>query len=132
MTVKCPCCNAMLDINIVTETVQAVPSTPIDFDSIIYLVCKRSNLSRRQIGAKNRQREVVYARQKIYWLGKKFCTCTLKHMGKTLVQQDHTTVIHSINQLQNLMDTDDNVRTDVASLCKELEAMRFAEPELVG
>ncbi len=68
---------------------------------------------------KSRKRELVFARQLIMYFMRKYTKMSLKSIGSEFAgtsngkKKDHTTVIHSIRTVNNLMDTDEGIRTQV-------------------
>lgn len=69
--------------------------------------------------SKCRKREIVVARQLIMTFFKKYTKMSLKSIGQEFCgerpgkRKDHTTVIHSIQTVKDLCDTDDNFSREV-------------------
>lgn len=84
-------------------------------EKIIVTVCNHFTLPVAQVKSKSREQELVYARHIIFYLLRKYASMTLKSAG-ALFNRDHTTVIHSVETLNNLMDTEPNVRDEVELL----------------
>lgn len=79
---------------------------------IIHAVCNYFLLTIDQVYAKNRKREIVTARQVSMWLMKKYTKMSLKSIGGVF-HLDHTTVIHSVTTINNLIETDPVFKNDV-------------------
>lgn len=75
---------------------------------VLQLICDKFNVSHEQMKSTSRRRDTVNARQMYaYWL-RTFPKMTLTDIAKEIrdVPFDHTTVIHSIYQIKNLIDTE--------------------------
>ncbi len=84
-------------------------------EMIIKIVCDHFKLNAEKLKSKHRAKELVYARHVIFHFIRKHTSMTLKSAG-LLFNRDHTTVIHSIETLSDLMDTEPNVRTEIELL----------------
>ena len=70
---------------------------------------------------KTRKRNIVQARQLSMYLAKNFTKNSLKIIGKHFGGRDHSTVIHSCQMVQNLMDTDSEFKDSVKELEKKIQ-----------
>jgi chromosomal replication initiator protein len=68
-----------------------------------------------------RARQVVLPRQVAMYLAKKMTTMSLPEIGKNFGGRDHTTVLHAIRKIEELMATNENIAEDIALLMKILE-----------
>lgn len=64
------------------------------------------------IGSKSRERKYCYPRQIISWFLRTKTHMTLVEIGH-IFETDHTTVINSLKTINNLRQTDGNVRDDI-------------------
>jgi len=78
----------------------------LTIENIQKMVCEYFHIQYDRLLAKTRKREVVQARQITMYFAKKFTKNSLKHIGEHFGGFDHTTVIHSCQTVENLMDTD--------------------------
>ena len=76
-----------------------------------------SKTSEDVICSRSRKQEIVYMRQLAIYLSSKHTEQSTVQIGNRLGGRNHATVIHSINQIRNLIDTDEKTRQDI----KELE-----------
>lgn len=83
---------------------------PISFDYIMDCVSHVMGIPKENIMRKSRKRELTEARNLFIILARNCTKATLKRIGDYLDGKDHTTIIHSINTYNNLMDTDDHYR----------------------
>lgn len=84
-------------------------NAPINHNDIIFFVCDYFNMTREQLFARNRARNVREARFMCFVMMRHYTTMTLKAIGQVF-KLDHTTVIHGITTHKNLMDTEDNYK----------------------
>ncbi len=85
----------------------------LTIQNIQKMVCEFYNIPYERLMAKTRKREVVQARQITMFLAKKFTKSSLKNIGEHFGGFDHTTVIHSCQTVENLMDTDTEYKEQV-------------------
>lgn len=82
---------------------------------IIETVCNHYKISPEKLKSKNRSKELVHTRHVIFYFLRKYTNITLKAAG-LLFNRDHTTVIHSVEHLGDIMDTEPNVKSEVEQL----------------
>ncbi len=90
-------------------------------ENIQKLVCSYFSMPYDRLLAKTRRREVVQARQITMYLAKKFTKSSLKNIGQHFGGFDHTTVIHSCQTVENLMDTDTSYKEQVQEIQHKLQ-----------
>jgi chromosomal replication initiation ATPase DnaA len=83
--------------------------TEVDIREAICIVC---NVTWDQVIKSDRYRNLVIARQLYCYFVKKFTQLTLREIGKHIGDRDHTTVIHSIDSLNNLIDSKNEEAVD--------------------
>lgn len=72
---------------------------------------------------KTRKKEVAMARQVAMYFAKEFTDYSLKQIGQYFGGRDHSTVIHALQSVQNLIHTNDSFRKSVNELKKQLHSM---------
>lgn len=88
--------------NIVGEEPQGL--TP---DTILRTVCEYFNITREQLVAPTRKRQIVQARQiAMYECRNLIPNCSLSTIGAELGGKDHATVVHACSTVQDLIQTD--------------------------
>ncbi|MEL6413198.1 MAG: helix-turn-helix domain-containing protein, partial [Bacteroidota bacterium] len=65
---------------------------------------------------KSRKREVVLARQTAMYLSKKYTNHSLKSIGDYFGGRDHSTVIHALQTINDLLDTNPPFRRSLEDL----------------
>jgi chromosomal replication initiator protein len=83
-----------------------VRKTPIKMEHILDAVCEVCNTSMAVLKKRNRKRELVMARHFICYFLRKETGLSLKSIGN-LFGHDHTTVIHGVNTITNLLCVED-------------------------
>ena len=98
------------------------PDRKMPAEQIIDLVCAETGVAYSLVLNKTRKREVVITRQLIAFYCKGCCGLSLKSIGELIGGKDHTTVIHSVNTIQDLLDSNDKpVSILAARINKRLE-----------
>jgi hypothetical protein len=73
---------------------------------ILNAVAEEWGVTVTQIQSKSRKREYVEARQIYCKLARKLTGAPLLTIGETLEGRDHTTILHSVNHINDMIDTD--------------------------
>ncbi|MCJ2163126.1 MULTISPECIES: chromosomal replication initiator protein DnaA [unclassified Pseudodesulfovibrio] len=77
----------------------AVQNSAPDFDQIIDFICKSYSLSKEELRAKSRKRQVVLARNTAFYLARKHTDLSLKSIGDRLGRK-HSTVLKGITKVE--------------------------------
>lgn len=96
-------------------------SREVSIDYIQKTVCEYFNVPVDTLKEKTRKRMVVQARQLSMFLAKNYTKNSLKVIGKHFGGRDHSTVIHSCQAVQNLIDTDQDFRESVNDIQKKIQ-----------
>jgi chromosomal replication initiator protein len=118
--------NRQLTLDLAKEVVRSVTNAPssrqLTIDDIKQEVSAYYNQKVDLLSAKTRKHEVVLARQMSMYLAKNLTQMSLKSIGMHFGGRDHTTVLHSCQQIMNYIDTDKKIRQDVEFLKKALRS----------
>jgi chromosomal replication initiator protein len=118
--------NRELSLDLAKEVVRTVTNAPssrqLTIEDIKTEVSTYYNQPIELLSAKTRKHEVVLARQMCMFLAKNLTQMSLKSIGMHFGGRDHTTVLHSCQQIVNYIDTDKKVRQDVDYLKKALRS----------
>src|SRR6202007_2091896 len=90
-------------------------------ENIQKMVCEYYHIQYDKLLAKTRKREIVQARQITMYLAKKFTKCSLNNIGEHFGGFDHTTVIHSCQTVENLMDSDTEYKDSILELQQKVQ-----------
>lgn len=96
-------------------------SREVSIDYIQKTVCEYFDVPLDKLKEKTRKRAIVQARQLSMYLAKNFTKNSLKIIGKHFGGRDHSTVIHSCQAIQNLLDTDTDFKDNVEDIQKKIQ-----------
>lgn len=95
--------------------------TELKIEDIQNMVCDFYGVSYDALLSTSRKREIVQARQITMYLAKKFTKNSLKSIGEHFAGKDHTTVIHSCQTVENLMDTDGEYKDKLEEIMQKVQ-----------
>ncbi len=101
--------NLPISLEVAKEIVRQVVGeikTHITIEDIQRVVCQYFDIPENYIRAKNRKQEVVIARQYAMYLCKEITNSSLKTIGLHFGGRDHSTVIHAIQTIEDLISSD--------------------------
>jgi chromosomal replication initiator protein len=90
-------------------------------ENIQKMVCDYYHVAYERLLTKTRKREVVLARQITMYFAKKYTKQSLKTIGDHFGGFDHTTVIHSCQTVENLMETDMEYKENLLELQQKVQ-----------
>ncbi len=93
----------------------------VNADYVQKFVSDFFDVSVELLKAKTRKREIVVARQVGMYLTKEFTNMSLKSIGYHYGGRDHTTVIHAISTVNDMMDTDQKFYAMMQDLLKKVK-----------
>jgi chromosomal replication initiator protein len=87
------------------EHILDAPTKRLNSSQILNSVCKFYAISPSLVCGKLRFRSIVEARMVAAYLlrSDRYLNLSLKHIGMILGNKDHTTIIHSVKQIENIM-----------------------------
>ncbi len=116
-----------IDLQLARETIKHIiqkvderrPETAdVDIENIQKVVCQYFNVKEEEIKGKSRTQNIVKARQIAMYLCKEYTELSLKAIGYHFGGRDHSTVIHAIQTISDLIEVDSSIRQDVSALMK--------------
>lgn len=93
----------------------------ISIDSLQKIVADYFRLGVEKLKEKTRKREVVQARQIAMYFAKHYTKSSLKTIGLHFGGRDHSTVIHALHTVDDLMATDKEFRRYVEDIKKKIQ-----------
>jgi chromosomal replication initiator protein len=93
----------------------------VSVENIKALVATHFNIPVEQLQSKTRLRDVVVARQLSMYLAKNYTNDSLKAIGASFGGRDHSTVLHSLKTVRDMMDTDQVFKDKVNFLVKKVQ-----------
>lgn len=104
--------------DIVTEI-----DSEVNIDYIQKTVCDYYNISLDDLKSKSRKKEIVIARQVAMFLSKGYTNHSLKSIGYHFGGRDHSTVIHSVQSVDDMIDTNPEFSFSIDELRKKLKRL---------
>ena len=92
----------------------------INVEFIQNLVASHFNLNIQELLSPRRSRSLARPRQIAMYLAKQHTTNSLPDIGRKFSNRDHTTVIHAVKKIDELIKKDNDIRESVAELKKKL------------
>jgi chromosomal replication initiator protein len=93
----------------------------VGIDYIQKTVSDYFNVAQEDLKAKTRKKEIVIARQVAMYFSKDYTNHSLKSIGYHFGGRDHSTVIHAVQSVNDMLDTDAKFRFAVDELKKKLK-----------
>jgi len=93
----------------------------ITMDSIQKAVAERFQIKQSQLKEKSNTRKVVYPRQVAMYLAKELTNASLPEIGRAFGGKHHTTVLHSINKIDQTRQIDPDLNRMIHSLMDSLQ-----------
>ncbi|MCX7728079.1 MAG: chromosomal replication initiator protein DnaA, partial [Bacteroidia bacterium] len=100
----------------------------ITVDMIQKIVCEYFNLKPEELKAKTRRREIVQPRQIIMYFAKKYTKASLQTIGAMCGGKDHSTVLHACRNIEDLKETDKQIRLYIEEIDKKLNLSITTKP----
>jgi len=94
----------------------------IRFADILKAVAKHFDVSRHALLQDSRLRHICRARQVAMYLGKEILDRSLPDLGHLLGGKDHTTILHGIRKIKELIAAGDPIASDVDAIRARLPA----------
>ena len=92
----------------------------INVEFIQNLVASHFNLSIQELLSQRRSRSLARPRQIAMYLAKQHTTNSLPDIGRKFSNRDHTTVIHAVKKIDELIKKDNDIKQSVFELKKKL------------
>jgi chromosomal replication initiator protein len=97
------------------------PERRISVESILKAVSERFNLQPAQLKLKSNTRQIAYPRQVAMYLVKELTHASLPEIGRYFGGKHHTTVLHSVQKIDELRQRDEDLNTLIHSLIDSLQ-----------
>jgi len=92
----------------------------INIESIQNIVASYFNLNIQEMLSQRRSRSLARPRQIAMYLAKQYTTNSLPDIGRRFSNRDHTTVIHAVKKIDELIRKDNQIKEDVVEIKKRL------------
>ena len=95
----------------------------ITMEDVVKKVSKMSNIPSKEIIGKSRKMEIVEARHASIYLCREIIGASLSSIGFYFGGRDHTTIMHSINQVSSKIKRDIKVNNSIVNLKEQIEEL---------
>ena len=113
-----------IDLELAKQTLKNIVhdiETEVGIDYIQKTVSEFFKISIEDLKAKTRKKEIVIARQVAMFFSKEYTNHSLKAIGAYFGGRDHSTVIHAVQSVDDMMDTNSHFKSQIESLRKKLK-----------
>ncbi len=90
----------------------------LNVKTIQNLVAAHFNLNINEMLSARRSRSLARPRQIAMYLSKQYTTNSLPDIGRKFANRDHTTVIHAVKKINELIKTDNSIKQSIAEIKK--------------
>ncbi|MEQ9288200.1 MAG: chromosomal replication initiator protein DnaA [Cyclobacteriaceae bacterium] len=111
-----------IDLELAKQTLKSIVKnieSEVGIDYIQKTVSEYFNVPTDELKAKTRKKEIVIARQLAMYFTKDYTNHSLKSIGSHFGGRDHSTVIHALQSVNDMLDTDARFRSSVNELKKK-------------
>jgi len=115
-----------INLDLAKQTLKSIVKnieSEVGIEYIQKTVSEYLNVDQDDLKAKTRKKEIVIARQLAMYFSKDYTNHSLKSIGSHFGGRDHSTVIHALQSVNDMLDTDARFRSSFSDLQKKL-AMR--------
>lgn len=111
--------NSNIDMRLAERVIKRavkIDDKPLTIDDILTTVCHHFNVTTANVASRSRKRDYVTARQVSMYLAQKYTKMPASRIGKLVGGRDHSTVIHSCNQVEQRIKIDKAFCAEVSSI----------------
>ena len=112
-----------IDINLAKSIISKIvkdTNREIDINYIQEIVSKFFNISIEDMKDKARNKEIVIARQVAMYFSKDYTNNSLKSIGFHFGGRDHSTVIHAVQSVNDMIDTDNIFKKNIKEINRRI------------
>jgi chromosomal replication initiator protein len=115
---------AEVDLELAKQTLKNIIhdiESEVGIDYIQKTVSEYYKIDLNDLKAKTRKKEIVIARQIAMYFSKEYTNHSLKSIGYHFGGRDHSTVIHAVQSVNDMIDTNNNFKSSIEDLKKRLK-----------
>ncbi|MDY5931433.1 MAG: chromosomal replication initiator protein DnaA [Candidatus Ornithospirochaeta sp.] len=98
----------------------AIKNNDISIDAIIKETAQYFGLKDYDIKGKSRNKNIMLARHIAIYLANSLTSYSFSEIGKQLSGRDHTTIMHSVEKIKAMIETDDSINQSIDSIKDKL------------
>jgi chromosomal replication initiator protein len=113
-----------IDLNLAKQVLRNIMhevDAEVSIDYLHKVVAEHFNVPPESIQSKTRKREIVMARQVIMYLAKQYTSHSLKTIGEYCGGRDHSTVIHAIAAINDLLATEQGFKMSLEEIQRKIK-----------
>lgn len=113
-----------IDLELAKQTLKNIVhdiETEVGIDYIQKTVADYFEINLDDLKAKTRKKEIVIARQVAMYFSKEYTNHSLKSIGYHFGGRDHSTVIHAVQSVNDMMELDSRFKQSIDGLAKKLK-----------
>ena len=113
-----------IDLELAKQTLKNIVQdidSEVGIDFIQKTVSEYFKVNLEDLKAKTRKKEIVIARQTAMYFAKEYTNHSLKSIGYHFGGRDHSTVIHAVQSVNDMIDTDSKFNSSIGELTKKLK-----------
>ncbi len=107
--------------NVIQSVIKENVNSDITPDVIVDHVSKYFNISKEDIYGTKRRADIINARQVAMYITRELTDISLSLIGDEFGGKNHSTVLHSINQISQRMDTDSKFSQTISELMENIK-----------
>ena len=92
-------------------------------DKIMDKVCTLYNVTKEELTGTSRVKNLVVPRQIAMYLCYKLTDMNYSMIGRTFDGKDRTTVLHNVQKIESLIETDEELKTNIGYIIKDLQSV---------
>ncbi|MCL2406342.1 MAG: chromosomal replication initiator protein DnaA [Defluviitaleaceae bacterium] len=116
--------NTEVNINLAYEALKDISNTAakteLNIPHILKFIADKYVCTPDELRSKKRTANLSHARQVAMFITRKILNCQLTSIGKELGDRDHSTVLHGINRITELLETDKKLQAELEVLEEEI------------
>lgn len=105
----------------IRDLIHAVKNRRISIDDILREIGRHFSVAKSDLLSPRRARSIVRPRQIGMYLAKQLTTRSLPEIGRRFGGRDHSTVLHAIRKINDLMEKDDELVKEIGELTRKLQ-----------
>jgi chromosomal replication initiator protein len=109
-----------LATNVLHDVVQLQSVAPLTAETIISAVAQYFEVSRSEFVGPSRRQPLARQRQIAMYLSREHTGLSLPRIGAAFGGRDHTTVMHAVDKISNLLQTDKSIYDQVTEITQQL------------
>lgn len=106
------------------DTIGSMNQEHITLDTIKKIVADHYNISYNDIKGKKRSKAIVMARQIAMYIAREMTEYSTTEIGSEFDGRDHSTVLHSIEKIEDLLKTDPVLSSTIESLMRKIKEQK--------